>query len=493
MRIRQTLLMNLIILGIVGFSTAQEKVILTSDTSRVDTSKNILQATVKPEKIAVAVLDLDANGILPAEGRALSDRLRSEIFSTGVFEVMERAQMDRILAEMQFQLSGCTSDECAIEVGRLVGVQKMIAGSVSKLGDLFSVSLRLIDVETSKIEAAAVFDIEGSLATVLTQAIPHVARKISGLPVSEPNFRKSTKFRIMTAPSGARIFLDGLYQGLSPLEIEVTTGHVYYLKAVKNGYQEWEDSYKAVEGQILDVNIALSPLQSKPETIVKYEKPQRAYNQGFKIRYADMRVTDKLNQHMALLNEQIDRQKLFRRSLAGEGIIFRNIVRFNGIEVYNTHQINPFLAYEFGLGCYRAEFDRWISDIISGDAKSPSSISLATWSPEITLILRFATIRFPIFYPFIDLGAGYNFLIQTAFEDERSLGGPVYHGWGMIYGLGVELKPFKFIGFSLEWMRRNGDLSLLDFDKVSTNFKDAGLRKIDISGVNFGLALTLYY
>ncbi|MDO9577225.1 MAG: hypothetical protein Q7J16_05020, partial [Candidatus Cloacimonadales bacterium] len=84
------------------------------------TSTKAIQS-LPASKTAVAVLELDPNGVSDSEARALSDRLRIEIFNAGVFEVMERDKMNRILDEMQFHLNDCTTDECAIEIGRLIG------------------------------------------------------------------------------------------------------------------------------------------------------------------------------------------------------------------------------------------------------------------------------------------------------------------------------------------------------------------------------------
>jgi curli biogenesis system outer membrane secretion channel CsgG len=106
----------------------------------VDSVDSPIESVPQKVKTAVAVLELDPNGVSESEARALSDRLRIEIFNVGEYEVMERDKMNRILNEMQFHLDDCTTDECAIEIGRLIGVRKIIAGSISKVGEYFTVS-----------------------------------------------------------------------------------------------------------------------------------------------------------------------------------------------------------------------------------------------------------------------------------------------------------------------------------------------------------------
>ena len=45
--------------------------------------------------------------------------------------MMERGLMDEILTEQGFQQTGCASDECIVEMGKLVGVKQIIGGSIN--------------------------------------------------------------------------------------------------------------------------------------------------------------------------------------------------------------------------------------------------------------------------------------------------------------------------------------------------------------------------
>ena len=61
-------------------------------------------------KINIAVLNLEAPDLAASAQRALSDRLRTELFNTGRFAVMERNKMEEILKEKGFQQTGCTNE-----------------------------------------------------------------------------------------------------------------------------------------------------------------------------------------------------------------------------------------------------------------------------------------------------------------------------------------------------------------------------------------------
>ncbi|MBN2278984.1 MAG: DUF2380 domain-containing protein [Candidatus Marinimicrobia bacterium] len=128
----------------------------------------------------IAVLNLDAFGISEPEVRALTNRLSIELFNTGRFSILERNQMEEILQEQGFQQTGCTSSECAVEAGRLLNVEQMVTGSISKVGGIYSVEVRLIDVETGKIVAVGVEDIQGGIEEVLTPGMNKVVWNMLG-------------------------------------------------------------------------------------------------------------------------------------------------------------------------------------------------------------------------------------------------------------------------------------------------------------------------
>ena len=119
----------------------------------------------------IAVVDFTGNNVSEGDCRALTDRLRTELFNTKYFKVIEREMMEQILVEQGFQQSGCTTNECMVEVGKLIGVEKIIGGSVSKIGNIFSISSRIVNVETGEIENTSVYDHTGNIGQLLTEGM----------------------------------------------------------------------------------------------------------------------------------------------------------------------------------------------------------------------------------------------------------------------------------------------------------------------------------
>lgn len=123
----------------------------------------------------IAVVNFKGINISEDEAYSLSDRLIIELVKTKYFNVIEREMMNDVLKEQGFQLTGCTSDECMVQIGRLVGVQKIIGGSISKIGNIYSVSSRIVNVETGEIEKTQVYDHTGDIEQLLTDGMKIIA------------------------------------------------------------------------------------------------------------------------------------------------------------------------------------------------------------------------------------------------------------------------------------------------------------------------------
>ncbi|MFC1529805.1 CsgG/HfaB family protein [Gemmatimonadota bacterium] len=137
-------------------------------------------ATQQQEPITVGVIDLEVNNVDEGEARAVSERLRTWLGRTGVFQVIERNQMDDIMEELGFQYSGaCNTDECVVQVGQMLGATKMIAGSISLVGTLYSLQVRIVDMTTSRIEHTSFRDEEDGMNAVLREATQFVANELA--------------------------------------------------------------------------------------------------------------------------------------------------------------------------------------------------------------------------------------------------------------------------------------------------------------------------
>ncbi len=123
----------------------------------------------------VAVFPLEGKSITATEASVLTDRLQSELQQLGKFRLIERNQIDAILEEQGMQLDECSSSECVVELGQLVNAEFIVTGSVGKVANVYTVSAKLINVETGDIERTATDDVIGDLGQVLMESMRAVA------------------------------------------------------------------------------------------------------------------------------------------------------------------------------------------------------------------------------------------------------------------------------------------------------------------------------
>jgi hypothetical protein len=132
-------------------------------------------------KELIAVLDLDMEGGSKVEASGLTDRLREALLKSGQFTLVDRSNMDAVLDELALQQTGCTSQECAVQVGRILGVRKIIVGKVTKFSaELWQVSCLVLDVETSEPLRTESVIHEGGFVPLLRTGIVDLAGKLAG-------------------------------------------------------------------------------------------------------------------------------------------------------------------------------------------------------------------------------------------------------------------------------------------------------------------------
>lgn len=138
-----------------------------------------LHAMSMPSNIAVVDFP-PTNGVAASEVQMIADRLEVELIKTNAYKVLERRQISTILAEQGFQGSGaCEAAQCQVQMGQLLGVDQIVAGSVGKVGSVYSMTVKLVDVASGAILFSHAIDVKGDLSEVLTEGCHSMAQKMS--------------------------------------------------------------------------------------------------------------------------------------------------------------------------------------------------------------------------------------------------------------------------------------------------------------------------
>ena len=125
----------------------------------------------------IAVFDFSNNGVSTYEVRTLTDRLRTELVGISDFIIVERGKIDEILKEQKFQLSGCV-DDCLLEVGKILGASSIIIGSIGKVGNIYTISARMVDAESGEIKKAISYDSDYNIGNLLKYGMQECAYRL---------------------------------------------------------------------------------------------------------------------------------------------------------------------------------------------------------------------------------------------------------------------------------------------------------------------------
>ncbi|MBP7341244.1 MAG: hemopexin repeat-containing protein [Smithellaceae bacterium] len=102
------------------------------------------------KKSSVAVLDFESVGAEEHLGKAVAEIIRTELVDAKKFRVVERSQINKALTEQRFQQSGVIDEKSATAIGKLLGADLIVIGSVVKIGSSYTINSRMIDVGTGE-------------------------------------------------------------------------------------------------------------------------------------------------------------------------------------------------------------------------------------------------------------------------------------------------------------------------------------------------------
>jgi hypothetical protein len=109
--------------------------------------------TKLPSRTTIAVVSIASRDIESAE--FVVDELAYIIVSAGSFKVVDRKSLEAIRSEQDFQTSGEVDDDSAVSIGKLLGANVVITGSISGVGSTRRLRLKALDVMTAEIVAMA--------------------------------------------------------------------------------------------------------------------------------------------------------------------------------------------------------------------------------------------------------------------------------------------------------------------------------------------------
>jgi TolB-like protein len=141
-------------------------------------AEQIAASAAKQQKHKIAVIPFrELDGRTTVLGTFLAEELVTDLFATGNLDIVERSMLDKVMSELKLSQSGAIDPESAKHVGKIVGVEALVTGSITDLQSYVGVNCRLIDTETGRIFGAAQTKIvkDADLQKIMSATVPDAA------------------------------------------------------------------------------------------------------------------------------------------------------------------------------------------------------------------------------------------------------------------------------------------------------------------------------
>jgi len=131
------------------------------------------------EKLIITVMDFRTENISDSEAFMIEDLMGSALVSLKKFMIIERAQREKMLEEIEYSYEDCTDEQCQIEIGRMIAADNIVIGSLGRVGERYILNVKLIKVETGEAISSS-YQAYKSIEELI-DGCTEIAEKLAGL------------------------------------------------------------------------------------------------------------------------------------------------------------------------------------------------------------------------------------------------------------------------------------------------------------------------
>jgi len=136
------------------------------------------------ESTQIAVMPLTPKRIAPETVSILDELLLAAVSKHTRYEVIGISDIEAMLGlEKIKDVLGCGDVSCAAEIGGSLGIEQLLAGSVSQLGEMVIINLKLINTMAQKVDGRGQAEVKAD-ESLFAQA---VKKAVSDLFKNDPN------------------------------------------------------------------------------------------------------------------------------------------------------------------------------------------------------------------------------------------------------------------------------------------------------------------
>jgi len=253
----------------------------------------------------LAVLEFEGWAVSEPLTEFLTEEFRQTVGDLKIFQVQDRGITNqiKIFKPRKKDYWSCWSKECAIDLGRQLGVNYVIAGNIQKKGDdTFHINGRLFSVDMETMLDEFAMGTSGITDSLLLE-MKKMAYNVSGLPIPDtlsvgsdisqvattddikrkrqwiqlPPIPSKIKALMMSTaiPGSGQIWVDRKYPGYGFMGTEATLGMVAFIAYYKydKAWGGFQDTYNSYQNDTDPHNL----LELRPQ-IIQYAADTRKFN-----------------------------------------------------------------------------------------------------------------------------------------------------------------------------------------------------------------------
>lgn len=152
------------------------------DTQMKALTRQMVKSFGEQGKTQIAIMEFpDVNGTITELGKLIPEELTTRLFQTGEFQVVERQLLNKVLEEQKLGMSGMIDASSAAQIGKLLGVDAIVTGTVTDRGDAIRINARMIETEKAHVFAVA------SVSVIRENHLIGMLGKEVGAPANNPS------------------------------------------------------------------------------------------------------------------------------------------------------------------------------------------------------------------------------------------------------------------------------------------------------------------
>lgn len=167
---------------------------------------NLVSQLEAANQQSATVLDFtDLQGAPTELGRFLAQELSDQLFSASKkISFVDRANLQQLLHEKKLEVEGLINPETSRKLGNMIGIDTIIVGTTTPIGNIIKLSVRAIAVDTGRIVASQTADVP---------AIPGLGELYNRgvAPDSSPTESTARNIRDKIRPDSFKLGADQLY------------------------------------------------------------------------------------------------------------------------------------------------------------------------------------------------------------------------------------------------------------------------------------------